>query len=272
MLARSLAHLPSLSLPLVVALVGLACGSSFTTAPFGDATSGAGGTAPTGSSQGGSSGDGGAPCDASDADEDGLSVCEGDCDDANPLVNPSASEICGDLVRNDCKGGGDPVECGGKGTFVATAIGKDTNPGTKTAPLKTVEAGMKSAASLKNGQAVYVAAGDYEPVTHPVISPRFSLREGTSLLGGYRCDSAECTWSRDAKQHVTTLKMSDGVGLFANVGITDKTVVEGFTIVGQDGSAVVNTFRTTVELEGAPTIRGNVIRGPSVGPSGGSVA
>lgn len=37
-----------------------------------------------------------------DADGDGWSLGEGDCDDADPLVNPGQPDVCFDRVDNDC--------------------------------------------------------------------------------------------------------------------------------------------------------------------------
>ena len=39
-----------------------------------------------------------------DADNDGFCVEDGDCDDADPAINPGASEVCDDGVDNDCDG------------------------------------------------------------------------------------------------------------------------------------------------------------------------
>ena len=40
---------------------------------------------------------------------------EADCDDTDPFVNPGESEVCGDVVDNDCNGfiDGDDPACGG---------------------------------------------------------------------------------------------------------------------------------------------------------------
>lgn len=39
-----------------------------------------------------------------DNDHDGYTTCQGDCDDSNPNIKPSATEICGDLKDNNCNG------------------------------------------------------------------------------------------------------------------------------------------------------------------------
>ncbi len=39
-----------------------------------------------------------------DDDGDGLAECDGDCDDADPAVNPGAEEICEDEIDNNCDG------------------------------------------------------------------------------------------------------------------------------------------------------------------------
>jgi len=41
------------------------------------------------------------PCP--DQDDDGWTVCDGDCNDTNPAINPGATEVC-DRVDNDCDG------------------------------------------------------------------------------------------------------------------------------------------------------------------------
>ena len=63
-----------------------------------------------------------------DNDRDGFTNCEGDCNDDDPSVNPSITEIC-DSVDNDCDcvsdEGFDPDGDG---------IGSRTTPGTATTP------------------------------------------------------------------------------------------------------------------------------------------
>ena len=51
------------------------------------------------------------PCPVGDLDGDGWTVEEGDCDDADPNVNPGAPEIC-DGIDNNCDGDIDGVGSG----------------------------------------------------------------------------------------------------------------------------------------------------------------
>jgi len=44
----------------------------------------------------------------SDQDGDGYTVCQSDCDDENGFIYPGATEICDDLIDNDCN---DEVDC-----------------------------------------------------------------------------------------------------------------------------------------------------------------
>jgi hypothetical protein len=55
------------------------------------------------------------PCTRSDSDQDLVTQCDGDCDDANRNVKPSAAEAVGDGIDNNCNGAIDeigPEVCG----------------------------------------------------------------------------------------------------------------------------------------------------------------
>src|SRR5262245_66611579 len=65
-----------------------------------------------------------------DSDMDGVTVCDGDCDDNDPLSTPGANEICGDGADNNCDGTAEENCPPGVGTFVSGLTGSDSNPGT----------------------------------------------------------------------------------------------------------------------------------------------
>ncbi len=60
------------------------------------------------------------PLDERDLDLDGFSPCEGDCDDDDASMNPSAQEVCGDGIDNDCNG--HAVGCGIQGAVPLSAV------------------------------------------------------------------------------------------------------------------------------------------------------
>lgn len=227
-----------------------------------DASSSSAGGAGGAGGEGGAGGAGGSAPACDDLDGDGVTNCDGDCDDGDPFVRPGASEICGDGIANDCSGPTDPASCNGLGTFVATHVGDDTNPGTKEQPLATIQKALKSADFL-NKQPVFVANGTYAPQNGNGANgtPLFALQEGISLYGGYRCDNTECTWARNPKVYVTRIEALDGWGVNAPSGITNNTVIEGFEIVSFAGGSNPTYGTVAVSIQGAPTVRGNRIVG-----------
>ena len=68
-------------------------------------------------------GDNEIPDEGSDLDSDGYSVEDGDCNDGNPAVNPSASDVVGDSIDQNCDGiDGTDMDADG---FASVASGGD---------------------------------------------------------------------------------------------------------------------------------------------------
>ena len=199
---------------------------------------------------------GGGDDDCSDTDGDGITTCDGDCDDGDALSNPGGNEICGDGVDNNCDGNADEG-CNGLGTFVSGTVGDDANPGTKTAPVKTIAAGMTNAMTIGGAQSVIVAEGHYPE--------KVSLVEGIDVLGGFQCDATSCTWAREPVTYDTAILNQDFEGVVAATGVTVATLLEGFRIMGMDGTPQAAPGSCGVQLAGgSPTLRGNRVFGGAV--------
>ena len=159
-----------------------------------------------------------------------------------------------------------PADCPtDSGTFVSTLTGADSNPGSKTKPLKTIAAGLAKAKMLGGDQAVFVAQGVYpEKVT---------LVQGVDLNGGYECNTSTCGWGRDLTAFETTITNQDFEGVLAPAGVTSVTLFGGFKIVGKDGVPPAAPGSVGVTIAGsAPTLRGNKIIGGNVTGGGTSAA
>jgi len=205
-------------------------------------------------------GSNGAAQDCTDRDGDGISECDGDCDDTDPMSVPGANEICGDGIDNNCDGMADEG-CGGIGTFVSATIGNDANPGTTAEPVATIAKGIANAMTIGGSQSVIVAEGHY--------SEKVTLVEGIDLLGGFACTVTDCSWTRDPLAHDTAIMNSDYEGVIAGAGITQVTLVEGFRIVGKDGTPTAGGSVGVSLTGGSPTLRGNHITGGNVTAGGG---
>src|SRR6185295_5478870 len=149
----------------------------------------------------------------------------------------------------------------GLGTFVSAMTGADTNPGTQAMPVMSIGQGMLNAVTLGGPQTVIVAEGTY--------GEKVTLAEGIDLQGGYQCDPTSCTWARDTTQHPAIIANIDFEGVLAPAGVTQVTHLDGFRIVGLDGSPAAPPGSAGVSLKGgSPTITRNEIVGGAVTASG----
>jgi hypothetical protein len=134
-------------------------------------------------------------CDSGWVDLDGVNGCEYQCTAIGPDVPdyPLFSDANCDGIDGDAS----------QSIFVSTS-GSDTNPGTRAAPKRTINAAIATAAAANPKKAVLVASGVYaESVT---------LVAGVSVYGGYNATAA---WSRSTA-NVTTIASPTNVGVLAS--------------------------------------------------------
>src|SRR5262249_20798848 len=126
------------------------------------------------------------PAAPGDRDGDGVPDAQ-DCGPNDPAIKPGAPDAP-DLafVDSNCDG----IDGTEKSAIFVSPLGKDTNAGTKAAPMKTLQAAIVEAAQDRKD--VYAAAGDYPG--------RIELADGVGIYGGYRPD----TWARSLT-NVTSL-------------------------------------------------------------------
>jgi hypothetical protein len=194
------------------------------------------------------------PCVDRDEDGDGVSTCDGDCADTNPLVYPAARERCGDGLDNDCNAATPDACSEPAAVYVSALVGDDSNLGTRDLPVATIGKGMELAVALGGAQKVVVGEGTY--------SEKVILSDGVSLSGGFHCDRALCDWTRDPTSWPSTIQNANAEGVLAESGVTEATLVEGFSILGfLPGAAEANRDSVGVTLHGgAPTLQNNRIR------------
>jgi hypothetical protein len=135
-----------------------------------------------------------------------------------------------------------------KAVYVSTG-GDDESPGTRESPKRSIQAGIDLAGALTGelgALEVRVAAGTY------VVGDPVQLREKVSLRGGYD----EAGWSRNAELNETVIAAQGAEKVIeAGAGITNATVIEGFTI----RTAVESTVCGIYCSRGSPTVHDNRI-------------
>lgn len=143
---------------------------------------------------------------------------------------------------------------GGSGSAGALYVDKNsaatTQIGSKEAPYKTISGAIGAADALRNNNQsvtleVRVAKGDY--------SEEVNLIQGISLRGGY--DSTD--WSRNVSANVTKILGPTDAAVRSGSGITNATVVDGFTIIGATISGA--SSYGVLNISSSPTIYNNYI-------------
>nr|MBP8971992.1 hypothetical protein [Myxococcota bacterium] len=124
-----------------------------------------------------------------------------------------------DYIDSNCDGiDGDAS----KAIFVDASSGRDTNPGTRENPKKTIQAGLNAAAS-QGKLYVLVSLGVYNETVE--------LRNGVGLYGQY---DASADWQRKV-ENTTTIRGNSNKGIIAE-NIASKTHVQGFVVISESTS------------------------------------
>ena len=156
--------------------------------------------------------------------------------------------------------------------YVCADTGNDSNLGDIHAPLKTIQAGIVKAASfisdgLTDSTRVNVAEGTYQVTDGTENTAEYTdgdyidMVEGVSLYGGYAADFSE----RNPDQYISLIvdlseEGEDSAAVRAYDGLTDATVIDGFTIQGAESTGVTNS--TALDIERAsPRVSNNIILG-----------
>jgi hypothetical protein len=138
---------------------------------------------------------------AADRDGDGTPDAQ-DCAPADPSIHPGAPDAP-DLkfVDSNCDG----IDGTETNAIFVAPNGKDTNPGTKAAPMRQIAAAVAAAAA--SGKDVYAAAGTYD---------RVELASGVGIYGGYRVGE----WSRSVALATSISGQPEGVYGANATGVT----------------------------------------------------
>ena len=132
------------------------------------------------------------PTTTTDRDGDGVADTQ-DCAPADPKIKPGAPDAP-DLafVDSNCDG----IDGTESKAIFASPLGKDTNPGTKAAPKREIDAAVVAAAA--QGKDVLAAVGLYQ---------RVKAASGVGIYGGYDAKS----WSRSTDLFTVISGFPEGI-------------------------------------------------------------
>jgi hypothetical protein len=144
--------------------------------------------------------------------------------------------------------------------YVAQMVGNDINDGSAAAPLATLGEAHKRALQLlgpaSTGVTIRVAQGIY--AEQVVVVAR------ADLLGGHDCTQLPCTWVRDPAQFESQLQAVDFQGVVVPGDVGPGTRIDGFHIVGMDGSPSTPGGSAAMTVLGSAMISTNLITGGTV--------
>ena len=164
---------------------------------------------------------------------------------------PSA-EIC-DGIDNDCDGAIDEDGCS---CVHVSPTGLDTNPGTATNPMKTINAAI--ARAVQSGPSIVCVAADFSCLTSVNYDEAVVMHNGIHVYGGYQ--PVGTTWPRSANC-MTRIRAQDPLGVFFDAAVVNPTILDGFTIAAQ--AAAATNAAITVKGSTGAVIGNNVVSGGS---------
>jgi len=107
-----------------------------------------------------------------------------------------------------------------------STTGSPTNPGTRTAPLSSIQDAIDAADNAGNGADVYIAEGNYDET--------LTLRSRVSLYGGFE----DAEWTRDV---ATRKPVVSGDAVAVRGETANALTIEGLEIIAADGAGVGGT-------------------------------
>jgi hypothetical protein len=159
------------------------------------------------------------PPPLSDRDGDGTPDAQ-DCAPDDPAINPGAADKPDlQFVDSNCDG----IDGTEQNAIFASPQGNDTNPGTRAAPKREIQAAVVAAALA--GKDVYAAAGNY---TH------IDLATGVGIYGGYDAG----TWTRAVPLVTSIVGRPEGIyAARATVVVLQHLTVRGDSTADRSSSA-----------------------------------
>ncbi|MGH2713539.1 MAG: hypothetical protein ACRDM7_06565, partial [Thermoleophilaceae bacterium] len=158
------------------------------------------------------------PPTPTDADGDGA-VDAQDCAPADPKIFPGAADLPDlSFVDSNCDG----IDGTETSAVFVSPLGQDTNPGTKAAPMRSLQGAVARAAEM--GKQVYAAAGAYD---------RAELATGVGVFGGYDPQ----TWARNLSLVTSIAGASEGILVANATGVVLQHLTVRGTSTGRPGSS-----------------------------------
>ena len=195
------------------------------------------------------------PPGASDRDGDGVADAQ-DCAPDNRNIKPGAADAP-DLAFVDANCDG--IDGDERTAIFVSPFGKDTNPGTKPAPKRELQAAVTAAKAA--GKHVYAAGGSYA---------RVRVVTGVNVYGGYGPES----WQRNSATYVTSITgAQEGVYGEKATGVLLQLLTVHGTHRGYPGESaygirLVLGSRVTLQRVTVVAASGSPGEGPAAGRTG----